>query len=104
MPNSELINRIPEVKDCLSKHPVERAWLFGSCSRGDDREDSDVDILVQYTKNSRITLFTIGRIVSSLERILGRQVDVVEDGCLRPFAVEGANRDKILIYERQDQG
>lgn len=103
MPNRELMNKMPDVKNCLALHPVERAWLFGSCSRGDDREGSDIDILVQYTQGSRITLFTIGRLVCALEGVLGRRVDVVEDGCLMPFATESANRDKILIYEREDK-
>lgn len=104
MPSNEVMSKMPEVKGCLALHPVERAWLFGSCSRGDDRGDSDVDLLVQYTQGSRITLFTIGRIACSLERILGRRVDIVEDGCLLPFAIESVNKDKILIYERECQG
>lgn len=36
--------------------PVEKAWIFGSYSRGEEREDSDVDILVTFKKNERIGL------------------------------------------------
>ena len=35
-----------------------------------------------------------------LEKLLDRKVDLVTEGSLAPFAVESANRDKILIYER----
>jgi hypothetical protein len=38
--------------------------------------------------------------IVDLETILNRPVDIVEDGTLLPFAVESANRDKKLIYER----
>jgi len=36
-----------------------------------------------------------------LKELLGREVDLIEEGSLRPYAVESANRDKILIYERK---
>lgn len=35
-----------------------------------------------------------------LEDILGRKVDLIEKGWLKDFAVDSANKDKILIYER----
>lgn len=38
--------------------------------------------------------------IVDLEELLGRRVDIVEEGTLLPFAVESANRDKKLIYER----
>ncbi len=75
--------------------------MFGSFSRGEEREDSDVDLLVQYDRaNYRVGLFTIIQIQQNLQNIIGRPVDLVEEGTLMPFAVESANRDKILIYER----
>ena len=37
-----------------------------------------------------------------LEKVLNRRVDLVEEGCLIPSAAESANRDKILIYEREN--
>ena len=39
--------------------------------------------------------------MGELEKSTGRRIDLVEDGCLLLFAVESANRDKILIYERR---
>lgn len=38
--------------------------------------------------------------IVDLEELLGRRVDIVEEGTLLPFAVESANHDKKLIYER----
>lgn len=91
---------IPLIQAVLSQQPVEKAWLFGSYSRGEETPQSDVDILVQYDSNARITLFTISRIMTRLSEAIGKKVDLVEDGCLLPFAQESAERDKILIYER----
>ena len=38
-----------------------------------------------------------------LQELLGRKVDLVVEGTLRPYAAESANRDKILIYERKSE-
>ena len=92
---------IEPVKAYFRTQPRHNAWVFGSFSRGEERQDSDVDILVQYDRtNQRVGLFTIVRIKQQLEQIIGREVDLVEDGTLLPFAVESANHDKILIYEK----
>jgi predicted nucleotidyltransferase len=39
-----------------------------------------------------------------LQELLGRDVDLIVEGTLRPYAAESANRDKILIYERKSEG
>ena len=84
----------------FSTMPVEKAWIFGSFSRGEEREDSDVDIMVALDKNSHVGLLKFSCMRCDLEDILHRNVDLVVDGALMPFAVESANRDRILIYER----
>ena len=38
--------------------------------------------------------------INKLETLLGRKVDLVANGSVKPFALESINRDKILIYER----
>lgn len=91
---------VPKIQAVLSGKPVTRAWIFGSYSRGEETPQSDVDILVQYDNGCRISLMDISRIMVELSKALGVPVDLVEDGRLLPFAVESANRDKILVYER----
>lgn len=91
---------MPKIQAVLSEKPVVRAWIFGSYSRGEETPQSDVDILVQYDRDSRLSLMEISRIMVELSKALGIQVDLIEDGRLLPFAAESANRDKILVYER----
>lgn len=79
--------------------PVVKAWLFGSYSRGEQRPWSDVDILVQYDRSRPIGLMKIAGMKVDLEDILHCEVDLVEDGTLRPWAVESVNKDRRLIYE-----
>ena len=85
--------------DYFATQPVLRAWVFGSYARGEEREDSDIDLLVELDEKQRIGLKFFGMYVD-LKEMLGREVDLVADGCLLPFAEETANRDKVLIYER----
>lgn len=96
-------NIVENIQKYLRTQPVKKAWLFGSYSRGEETSESDVDILVQYDrKNYRVGLFTIVSIKQQLQELLGCEVDLVEDGSLLPFAVDSANRDKVLIYERNN--
>ncbi len=80
--------------------PVQKAWVFGSFARGEERPDSDVDILVSFDEDANVSLFTIGGMYMDLKSLLGRDVDLVEEGTLQPFARESAERDKKLVYER----
>jgi predicted nucleotidyltransferase len=84
--------------------PVEKAWLFGSYSRGEATRHSDIDLLVSFTPDSRISLLQYTHMMNDLQKLLGKKVDLVEDGTLLDFAAESAQRDKILIYERTPQG
>ena len=90
-----------QIADYFKTQPVLKAWLFGSFARGEETPESDVDILVEYDKDARISRLTISHMMGELEKSTGRKVDLIEEGCLLPFAVESANRDKQLIYERR---
>ncbi len=100
MPSAEVQKLIPQIQAYLATQPVERAYLFGSCSRGEERPDSDVDLLVTYTDSDSMSLMDISRIMVNLSKKLNRKVDLVEDAYLRPFARQSVDRDKIKIYER----
>jgi uncharacterized protein len=89
----------------LSKYfinqPIEKAWLFGSYARSEEENESDIDILVNFTSDSKMTLFKYVRIVNELKNLTGKNIDLVEDGQLKNYAQNSANKEKILIYERK---
>jgi len=88
-----------KIVEYFKTQPVLKVWLFGSFARGEESPLSDIDILVQYAEGG-ISLLKHCAMINDLEALLDRSVDLIEDGTLLPFAVESANRDKILIYER----
>lgn len=102
--NAYIREKLPTIRACFDKYPIEKAWIFGSYARGEEDAESDVDFLVRYKENDGLSLLGIAHIWNELSDLLGKEVDLVEDGYLLPFAVDSANRDKILIYERKAQG
>ncbi len=89
-----------QIAEYFKTQPVLKAWLFGSFARGEETKDSDVDLLVVYDRSQPIGLFRYARMHRELEERLGRKVDLVESGTLRPAVSATADRDKKMIYER----
>ncbi len=90
-----------QIRDYLAKQPIDRAWIFGSFARNDESHDSDIDILVRFVRPNKLDLFDYVGIKQGLEKLSGRQVDLVEEGYLLPNAKEKVEQEKILIYERK---
>ena len=88
------------IAEYFKTQPVLKAWLFGSYSRGEQRPDSDVDILFVPDMSQKFSLLTLGGMYMDLKDILNREVDLISEKSLLPFAQDSAERDKILIYER----
>ena len=88
-----------KIAEYFKTQPVLKAWLFGSYSRGDERPDSDVDILVSLDYSQPIGLQFFG-MFEDLKALLGRNVDLVSERTLADFARSSVDKDKILVYER----
>lgn len=91
---------IDKIQAYLATQPVLKAWLFGSYARGEQTLESDVDILVALDKTAHIGLFGFTQIYLDLQDLLNKEVDLVEEGTLKSYAVPFVEKDKILIYER----
>lgn len=83
------LNRVA-VREIALRHRVRNIRVFGSVLRGEDTEDSDLDILVEPTAET--TLMDIGAIRFELRKLLGFNVDV-----LTPNALPDRFKDQILI-------
>ncbi len=92
---------INKIQDFFTQQPIEKAWVFGSYSRGEETRDSDIDIIVRFGNNANMTLFKYVGIVDSLQKLLHKKVDLVEEGQLKDFVKELAEQEKILIYDKK---
>lgn len=93
---------IPSIQSYFQAQPVKKVWLFGSCSRGEEGQNSDIDLLVIFDEDAHVSLLTMGGMYMDLKQLTGREIDLVEEGTLLPFASSNVEHDKILIYERKD--
>ena len=73
----------------LRRYDVVRAAIFGSFIRGEMREDSDIDILVEFKGEK--SLLDLAGLKIELEELLGKKVDVLTYNSLHPLL-----KDKIL--------
>jgi len=72
----------PIIIKILKKHGVKRAGIFGSYARGEQKKNSDIDLLADIPKN--VNLFDFVGIKLELEDALGKKVDLVEYKLIRP--------------------
>ncbi len=71
----------PQIMELAQKYRARQVSVFGSCVRGEMRADSDIDFLVDFESDFRLT--DIIRLSRNLEELLGRKVDVVPKQALR---------------------
>ncbi len=81
------------IRQIVERHHAVNARVFGSVLSGDDRNDSDLDILIDPTPET--TLLDIGAIRHELLELLGVPVDV-----LTPMALPETFRDVVLAEAR----
>ena len=83
----------------FSKHPVLKAYLFGSEARGEAKEDSDIDILVELDYEQKIGLGFI-QMQFDLQELLARRVDLVSANGLSKYVQPIIDKEKKLIYAK----
>ncbi len=88
-PSIALAEHREAIRRVVAEHRGANARVFGSVLRADDREGSDLDILIDPTPET--TLFDIGAMRHELSNLLGVPVDV-----LTPRALPGSFRDQVL--------
>ena len=70
------IERLKEVILLISeKYPIEKVYLFGSRADGTNKSDSDVDLIMEFSK--RVSLLTLSSVKIELEELLDLEVDIV---------------------------
>ena len=79
----------------LEQYGVKKAGLFGSVVRGELREDSDIDILVEIEND--ISLLDFVDLKLEIEEKLGRKVDLVEYSTIKPLLKDVILREQVAI-------
>ena len=77
---------------------IARLSLFGSIVRGGDRPDSDIDLMAAFDQGRQLSLLGVIGLESRLSDLLGRKVDLVEEGTLRPGIREHAEKEAVRAF------
>ncbi len=85
-----------------SKSDIERVFVFGSFARGEETQESDIDLLVDTTQT--ISLIKFIKYKLELEDNLHRKVDMVTRDGISPYILPIIEKEKVLIYDRKGQG
>jgi len=92
------IHRIKElIQPICQKHPIDKVYLFGSYSRGEAKESSDVDLRIEGDIKG---LFELGGIYEDLKDALGKDLDLLSTLPESESFRNNLKRDEVLIYER----
>jgi predicted nucleotidyltransferase len=77
---------------------IVRLSLFGSTARGDDRPDSDIDLLAAFDDTRRISLLDVVGMEEQISRLLGRTVELVEEGRLKPRVQKNVEAEAVRAF------
>ena len=90
-----LKNVTSKVLPVLKEAGVTKSSLFGSYVRGENRADSDVDILVELPKGN--SLLDLVRLEKKVEKALGKKVDLLTYNSVHPLLKDYINKDQLQI-------
>jgi len=92
-----VLDKIAGAKQDLRRMHVTRLELFGSVARNEADETSDVDLLVEFEPEARISLFDFAEVEEYLERLLGCKVELVMRHCVIPELRERIYGEAIRV-------
>lgn len=94
---------VAAVRRVTERYPqVRKVWLFGSFARGEQTDESDVDLRIELDPDSSFNLHDLEHYSKEIERLTGRDCDVVSAKRIKNKSLANAiERDKELIYERE---
>jgi uncharacterized protein len=90
----ELNKLIPKIKEILFKKNIKKAGIFGSYARGDQKEDSDIDILIEPTEGMGLEFYGL---YNDLKKELGMKVDLLTYDSINPHLKQYILGDEVRI-------
>lgn len=85
---------------CEKNHIVFLA-IFGSFARGEQNRKSDVDVAIEFDRNSGKTLLDLVRVENELSKVFKRKIDLGIFSSLNPHLIEDVKKEARVIYEKR---
>ena len=84
-PATEIAFPLHKIAELCRRYHVRELAVFGSAARGEVRPESDIDLLVEFDPDARVGLIDYASLMLDLTSLLGRNVDLVDKGGLKPL-------------------
>jgi len=97
MNKEEILNRIRENREKMRSFGVKKIGIFGSFVRGEEKEESDIDIIVEFEEGKK-NFDNFINLAFYLEELLGRKVDLLTPESISPYIKPYIERE--VVYER----
>jgi len=94
----DALDTLRRYESALRARGVRHAALFGSVARGDNRTDSDVDILVEFDPTARVTIYDYVGVKNYIAGLFDGPVDVIDCEALKPHLRPPAARDAVYAF------
>ena len=98
MNRQDIINRLRQHEAALRSRGVAHAALFGSRARGDERPDSDTDIMIEIDPDAPVGVYEYVGIKQYIASLFDGSVDVVDREALKPYVRPVATSDAIHAF------
>lgn len=98
MSREDVLAVLREHRQALKARAVSRAALFGSLARGDGRAGSDVDVLIEFDPQARITVYHYAAVKRFIAELLGGPVDVIDQANLNRHLRGEIERDAVYAF------
>ena len=98
MTKDDVLATLRRSEGTLRAMGVARAALFGSVARGDQRPDSDIDIMVELDPSARLGLWEYTGVIDYIEDMFPVKVDVANRAGLKPHVRPTAERDAVYAF------
>ena len=98
MDRDAIIARLRENETALRAKGVAHAAVFGSRARGDNRPDSDIDIVVEFDPAARVTIFDYAGVKQYIGDLFAIPVDVVDRAGLKPSLRPSVASDAVYAF------
>jgi predicted nucleotidyltransferase len=82
----------------LRQRGICHAALFGSVARGDNRPDSDIDILVEFDPAAHVTVFDYVGVKDFIAALFDEPVDVIDRESLKPHLRRPSAQDAVYAF------
>jgi predicted nucleotidyltransferase len=89
------------VQEYFKDKPVSEVYLFGSYARGDAKEDSDIDLIVEIDDSKRrLSLYDFIGLQLGIENSLNKKIDLVESHLFFPRIKVQTEKEKMILYKK----